>query len=174
LDSSDRNEVRGNRSVRNGDGIVIGNGSNRNVIARNRIVRVVKRPRRSDGQGIAVVGDHNVIAHNSVRDAEGDAISVGFVSVVGNVVRRNHVRGAGEDGVDVDAKAKHTLLRRNHALGAKDDGLDANNPTTKLTRNEARRNGDLGIRAVPGVIDGGGNEASGNGDPRQCLNVMCH
>jgi hypothetical protein len=73
------------------------------------------------------------------------------------VVRRNHIRGAGEDGVHLSGKARHTLLKRNRAFGAKDDGLDANNPTTKLTRNEARRNGDLGIEAAWGVIDGGGN-----------------
>jgi hypothetical protein len=75
--------------------------------------------------------------------------------------------------VRVVAKAKHTLLKRNHAFGAKDDGLDANSPTTKLTGNEARHNGDLGIAAVRGVIDGGGNKASGNGDPRQCTHIVC-
>jgi hypothetical protein len=35
-------------------------------------------------------------------------------------------------------------------------------------------NADLGIEAVVGVTDGGGNRASGNGNPtRQCLNVSC-
>ena len=32
---------------------------------------------------------------------------------------------------------------------------------------------DLGIEAVFGVIDGGGNRARGNGDPRQCVNIFC-
>ena len=41
----------------------------------------------------------------------------------------------------------------------------ASSPRTSPS-NEARRNGDLGIDAVQGVIDGGGNRASGNGDPR--------
>jgi hypothetical protein len=58
-------------------------------------------------------------------------------------------------------------------FGAKDHGVDVNSPKTKLTRNVARRNGDLGIAAVRGVIDGGGNKASGNGDPRQCTHVVC-
>jgi hypothetical protein len=35
------------------------------------------------------------------------------------------------------------------------------------------RNGDLGIEAVPGVIDGGGNHAHGNGNPGQCTNISC-
>jgi hypothetical protein len=32
---------------------------------------------------------------------------------------------------------------------------------------------DLGIAAVRGVIDGGGNVAHGNGDRRQCTHVAC-
>jgi hypothetical protein len=57
---------------------------------------------------------------------------------------------------------------------AKDDGLDVKSRSTRLTKNRAERNGDLGIEAVKGVIDGGGNRASGNGDARQCLHVKCH
>jgi hypothetical protein len=76
--------------------------------------------------------------------------------------------------VHIGDKARHTRLRRNVAKGARGDGLDTNDSTTKLTRNEAWRNGDLGIEAVRGVVDGGGNRASGNGDQRQCVNVKCH
>jgi hypothetical protein len=46
-------------------------------------------------------------------------------------------------------------------------------PSTTLTRNVAVHNGDLGIEAVPGVIDGDGNHATGNGNPLQCTNVDC-
>ncbi len=35
------------------------------------------------------------------------------------------------------------------------------------------RNNDLGIEAVRGVADGGGNVARHNGDPRQCTNIVC-
>ena len=38
----------------------------------------------------------------------------------------------------------------------------------------ALRNANLGIEAVTGVTDGGGNHAFGNGNPLQCLNVGCH
>ena len=111
------------------------------MITRNR----VSRP---EGFGIEVDGgDRNATMRNSVRDIGHDEISVGF-DVVGNVVRRNHIRGAGEDGVQVVAKAKRTLVKRNHAFGAKDNGVDANHSTTKLTRSEGRRNGDLGIEDV--------------------------
>jgi hypothetical protein len=35
------------------------------------------------------------------------------------------------------------------------------------------RNADLGIEAVPGVTDGGGNRATGNGNPLQCVSITC-
>jgi parallel beta-helix repeat protein len=171
LERADRNQVTGNRSVRDGEvGFYVAPG-NRNVIAGNRVSHSRGRAIEIDG------GDHNVIARNSLRDTEGDAILVGCPpcgGLVGTIVRRNHIRGAGEDGVHIGDKAKQTRLRRNVAKGAKDDGVDTNNSTTRLTRNEARRNGDLGIEAVRGVVDGGGNRASGNGDQRQCVNVKCH
>ena len=64
--------------------------------------------------------------------------------------------------------------RNNTARGAGDDGFDIQSHTAKLTKNLALRNRDLGIAAVGGVIDGSGNQASGNGDPRQCINVVCN
>jgi hypothetical protein len=48
-----------------------------------------------------------------------------------------------------------------------------NNPLTTVTENRANFNGDLGIEAVPGVIDGGGNTATGNGNPAECNNILC-
>ena len=42
-----------------------------------------------------------------------------------------------------------------------------------LGANRARWNFDLGIDAVAGVLDGGGNRAFGNGDPLQCVNIAC-
>ena len=45
--------------------------------------------------------------------------------------------------------------------------------STIITGNVAVHNADLGIEAIPGVVDGGGNHAAGNGNPAQCINVMC-
>jgi hypothetical protein len=63
-----------------------------------------------------------------------------------------------------------------YACPSKDDGFDVESRTTKLTGNRAVRNRDLGIEAVAGVIDGGGNVARHNGGPRQlpCTHVICH
>jgi hypothetical protein len=58
-------------------------------------------------------------------------------------------------------------------MRAEDDGFDVRSRTAKLTKNRAVRNDDLGIAAVRGVDDGGGNRAHGNRNPLQCVNVVC-
>jgi hypothetical protein len=91
----------------------------------------------------------------------------------GNVLRGNRVKSTELDGILIDATATGSLLKLNHVIGADDDGIDVESPTTTLTRNAANRNRDLGIEAVPGVVDGGGNKAKGNENPLQCRNVAC-
>jgi parallel beta-helix repeat protein len=168
MEGGNRFEVTGNRFVR--DDITLGPGS-RNVITDNRI----SRPR----DGIRVEKGHdNLIAHNVVVDARHVGITLGihdpFIGGADNVVRGNIVRRSRVDGIVVVKKDRHSRLVRNIVTGSGDDGFDINSRTTTLTGNRARRNGDLGIEAVFGVIDGGANRASANGDPRQCLNVTCH
>ena len=81
--------------------------------------------------------------------------------------------GVGTDVNGNPAAVTDTLILRNTAIGAGDDGIDVDSAETTLTRNGAFRNDDLGIEAVPGVTDGGGNKAAGNGNPLQCTNVFC-
>jgi hypothetical protein len=80
---------------------------------------------------------------------------------------------SGDDGFHVAKEARHNLFKRNVVTHAGDDGFDVEGRATKVTRNRAVRNGDLGIEAVRGVIDGGGNVARHNGDPRQCTHIAC-
>ena len=82
------------------------------------------------------------------------------------------VRGSAGDAFLVNKKGS-SLLKRNLASGAKDDGFHIESRSTKLAKNRATRNAAIGIEAVRGVIDGGGNRANGNGGPRQCVNVKC-
>ena len=124
-----------------------------------------------------IEGDRNEIVRNRVfRGGGGILISIFFDNgrAVGNVVRRNHVRDPSASGISVDPVPKRTVISRNHVRGAGQDGINVLSRSTTLTRNRTVRNADLGIRAVKGVIDGGGNRASGNADPRQCVNVTCH
>jgi hypothetical protein len=72
-----------------------------------------------------------------------------------------------------DTQASAISVRRNHSFVSNDDGIDIDSSNTKLSRNEARYNADLGIEAVPGITDGGGNRAGGNGNPLQCAHISC-
>jgi parallel beta-helix repeat protein len=180
--SSD-NLIKGNLFYSNGPGILIESG--RNEVRRNRIVRdaiavrsdrnVVARNRASEGNIAIEKGRGNLVAHNVVGGGRGAGIRLGFDQVGGanNVVRRNLVRASRGDGFVVAEGDNHSLLKRNVAIGAGDDGFDVNNSSAKLTRNQAAGNSDLGIEAVAGVNDGGGNRASGNGNPAQCTHVAC-
>jgi Right handed beta helix region len=149
-----------------------------NVIAQNRI----SHPRRvhgDGGEGVAVEGGGGtLVARNVVLDARGTGIRLGLKHPPfggnNNLVRRNVVRASGDDGFLVNKKDHHSLLKRNIATGAGDDGFDIDSRTAKLTKNRAVRNHDLGIEAVRGVSNGGGNIARHNGDPRQCTHVVCN
>ena len=179
---SDHNALRHNRVLRVGDGIIIrGNG---NAIARNHLSRISPSPECEIGcaTGIAVeAGRRNRVAHNRVRHAGGAGIRIGLKrdiapeapKVRGTVVRGNRLRHGNRDGVMIETTARQTVLKRNRSRGSRDDGFDVESETTTLTGNVARRNDDLGIQAVNGVIDDGGNQAGGNGDSRQCVNVAC-
>jgi hypothetical protein len=105
----------------------------------------------------------------------------GHSPAVGNVVRDNTVNGGAlginfrpeSGGVVID-----TVLQGNRVMGEDDDGIQLHGPSTGLETslvadNLAVHNGDLGIEAVPGTIDGGGNRAAGNGNPLECLNIVC-
>jgi hypothetical protein len=169
LDRSDRNEVRRNRCVRNDACVLVGGGS-RNVIARNRI--------RKGGDGIAIEKGHgNVVARNDIVGPRRSGVYLALdrppIGGRDTIVRRNVVRGSGKDAFVVRAKDRHSRLKRNAAVGARDDGFDVQSHTAKLTKNLGLLNGGLGIEAVRGVIDGGGNVARHNGDPRQCTNIVC-
>jgi parallel beta-helix repeat protein len=179
---STANLIKGNLFSRNGPGILI--ESRRNEVRRNQIVRdaiAIRSHRnvvaRNRGRGSIAIekGRGNLVAHNVVGGGRGAGIRLGFDQEGGanNLVRRNLVSASAGDGFVVAEGDNHSLLKRNVATGAGDDGFDVNNSSAKLTRNQAAGNRDLGIEAVAGVIDGGGNRAHGNGDPRQCTNVAC-
>ena len=155
LFESHHNRIAHNRMVGNADVGLGLEGSDHNHILHNRL-------RRHPLDGIVIDGRFNEIARNRViRNGGGILISkVGnFGPIVGNVVRRNYVRGSRTGGIGVDPVARRTRIRRNLVVGAARDGIFVLNRRTKLTGNRAFRNGDLGIQAVRGVIDGGGNIA---------------
>jgi hypothetical protein len=128
----------------------------------------------------AAAGHDNVVARNFVARASRVGIQVSLLPeelegdppAVDTVVRGNRLRG-NRDGVYVQTTARRTVLKRNDVRRSKDDGIDVDSPKTTLIGNQAVRNADLGIEAVFGVIDGGGNIARNNGNPAQCTNIFC-
>jgi parallel beta-helix repeat protein len=172
------NEVSRNYVVQNGEGITV--GGDENTITRN---HVADSPAGVKGGGLGIfvaAGHDNLVERNFVVGASRSGIQVSLLPeeleggppAVDTVVRHNHLRGNG-DGVLVQTTALGTVLERNHALGSGDDGINVESPATTLTGNRADGNRDLGIEAVPGIVDGGRNRARGNGNPAQCLNVAC-
>ena len=95
----------------------------------------------------------------------------------GTQIRGNVVQAAGAIGIVVDLEQPgpvlDTLVVGNSVAGAASDGIQVNSATTTITHNVADHNGNLGINAIAGVTDGGGNHAAGNGNPLQCTNVKC-
>jgi parallel beta-helix repeat protein len=171
------NRVDENLITDNGDGITTGEASNtrisRNVVMRSGFYGAPD----AGGFGILISGsDDNTVDRNVVAAGRGPAIYVASLETAEisdrNVISSNIANSTLDDGILVDA-ATDTLIRSNRADRNGDDGIEVHAPATTLVRNSANRNHDLGINAVPGVTDGGGNHAFGNGNPAQCLNVAC-
>jgi hypothetical protein len=85
----------------------------------------------------------------------------------------NVATSTNKDGILVDTDSAGTVLLRNLTARNGDNGIEVRTPGTTVTLNIANANHNLGISAVPGVIDGGGNRAAGNGNPAQCTNIVC-
>jgi nitrous oxidase accessory protein NosD len=90
----------------------------------------------------------------------------------GTTLRANTATDFASDGIFIDAGTSVTNIVDNR-VERNNTGITVRTATTTLTANHAFDNTTLGIDAIAGVTDGGGNEAAGNGDPRQCVGVVC-
>jgi parallel beta-helix repeat protein len=130
------------------------------------------------GVGLLIdAGTGNVVAHNAFTRGKGVGIAIGaeFDSprpTSDNKLVRNEASRNASDGIRVGDVAQNTTLEGNVANGNAADGIHVLSAATELTRNLASRNGNLGIEAVPGVTDGGGNRAFGNGNPLECSSMI--
>jgi parallel beta-helix repeat protein len=144
VEGSAENAVLGNAVDGSDTGLII-DSSDRNLLSLNKV--------NGAGDGVLVAGNENVIAANlvdrSVGGCEGcSGFGIGVLSGA-NTVKLNLVQRSATDGINVAAAG------------------------TKVALNLALRNADHGIEVVPGVIDGGGNRAYGNGNSAQCVGVSC-
>jgi hypothetical protein len=90
-----------------------------------------------------------------------------------NRATANHLIGNGQDGIWVNYRSLGSMVAGNVAVRNGDDGMDVENPATTVRANVLFDNLDLGVEAIPGTRDGGGNIASGNGRPIGCTVVIC-
>jgi parallel beta-helix repeat protein len=173
------NQVSRNRVSGTADGIVV--FANATVVSDNLVASAVGG---CDGCGSGILigaGSANRVTRNIVQRTLLDGIHVialfAGIPTADTMVGDNVVRDASGNGVSVategDGPVTGTLLQRNVATGAGTDGFDVRAAATTLTANAALRNGALGIEAVAGVTDGGHNVARGNGNPAQCVGVVC-
>jgi hypothetical protein len=133
--------------------------------------------------GLYVAGNGNVIKQNRVGDWIGTNIML--ASGANNKLLENEVFGATgpinqpaqlahfSDGIFVGAFTAGTVVRGNTSTDNLLDGIQVQGVQSHIGDNVANDNGDLGIEAVAGVTDTGGNTASGNRNPLQCSNVFC-
>ena len=145
LIDSDRATIRANAAHLYGLGMVLVRSHN-NVLQGNE-----SAPNGSDGSGCSGI---------VLIDADGNRL-------IGNTTSQN----AG-DGIFVDAASQRTVIDGNHAEFNTDDGIDIRNRTTTVLNTTNVENRDLGIESVPGVT-ASNNRASLNGNPLQCVNVVC-
>lgn len=163
------NRVEANRVAGNvGNGIAVVEGSNGNVVTGNRVQgaqtglivdgsdrnRLERNVVRGSGDGVLVSGSRNTVAGNEVDGADGECETcsgwgIGVTGGRDNAIRANTVRESASHGI--------RAARRGARVAA----------------NVAILNGGLGILALPGNRDGGGNRAAGNRTEAQCAGVVC-
>jgi parallel beta-helix repeat protein len=186
INFSDDNVVTHNRMTGDGFGVTT-ESADRTIVTDNLVSH--SDPTLCDGCGIGIqiYGNGSLVARNTVLDSPRYGIEVddfqdpGHTPASGNVIRDNTVDQSGL-GIAIGPEAAgvvlDTIIARNHVTHATGDGIQLIGPSTgletsTLTKNVANRNGGFGIVAVPGTHDGGGNRAADNGNPAQCLNILC-
>jgi parallel beta-helix repeat protein len=156
------NTVEGNSFVDNDGGVLImGSGTNTAVVQ-----NAMKGAGGDDG-GIVSFGAGTTVTSNRVSGYGGYAgISVASTgAVTGNQVFSN------VNGIYVSGPA---VVTGNVVFSNGDDGIEvAPGAGAVLQGNIATHNADLGIDAGAGTIDAGGNRAFANGNPLQCVGVVC-
>jgi parallel beta-helix repeat protein len=175
IDSGPDNRVQGNSLFGNkrgeaARGIIVHGSADDNRIERNALSG------NDIGIGLSDSFGNTLIARNLVSD---NCVGIDLLESQNTRIERNRVSGSAASCGLVDAgngivtDDRNNVVEQNVANQNVDDGIHAYGSGTTIARNTANQNGDLGIEAGPEVIDGGGNRAFGNGNPLQCLNVVC-
>jgi parallel beta-helix repeat protein len=171
---SDRNRLISNTAHLLSDSGITLESANDGVVRANDV--------RFNPGGLQVDGSSgNLIVANNASETGGYGIELGGGSfdndIVENSANTNGAAGiyvADEALTDDDAlTAPGNRLAGNTASGNVADGIVLSKGGHRVTANIARGNGGWGINAALGTVDGGGNVASGNVKPEQCVGVVC-
>lgn len=155
------NQVNGSGRVGNATSMVVSNGSGTrfegNTINGRRLTPGIFV---LNSAGTVVSG--NTLVNNSSTGVLVRGTSTG-TQVIGNQSHQNTF-----SGITIENGPTSTLVADNSVSGNGGNGIDVRSASTTIARNTATYNANLGIFAVAGVTDGGGNRAFGNGNPAQC------
>jgi hypothetical protein len=173
----------------NAPGIVVdrgeyhGNGFSGPNIFANDDSAVVRRT-RANGNGIVGIavqfGSDDVLLEDVVASGNGVAQTnncncgifagngVTGIRVVRTVTKDNRWLGVWFAGSTTGG-----TIAKSHSSSNGFDGVLVDSAGNRLAGNHANFNGDYGIEAAPGTIDGGQNKAHHNGNPQQCTGVSC-
>ena len=100
-------------------------------------------------------------------------VGIDLFNTDNSVLKNNKLRSNTLDGIHTGAGSSGDLLIKNHSNKNGHDGIHVDNAGNTLTKNHADKNVNLGIFAVAGNVDGGKNTAHKNGNPLQCVGVVC-
>jgi parallel beta-helix repeat protein len=103
-----------------------------------------------------------------------NGIGIVFFNTDTSVLKRNRLRSNTSDGIQTDAASTGNQLIKNQSNKNGHDGIHVSGTANTITKNHADKNANLGIFALVGNIDGGGNRAHHNGNAAQCAGVVCH
>jgi nitrous oxidase accessory protein NosD len=128
------------------------------------------------GLGLVLIRSHNnAIQGNTVAGSGSDGNQCSGIVLLDadrNKLTSNITSQNQGDGIFIDAASQLNVIDGNYAAFNFDDGIDVENATTTILNTNSVRNRDLGIESVPGVT-ASGNTAKANGNPLQCVNVVC-
>jgi hypothetical protein len=180
--------VRNNVVTSDSDGIDVGfaDGDGHSLIEGNTVTgaagtgisagsSLVRRNVASgNGSGIELSG-----LASAIQNAATGNVRTGIHGATSGRIERNVASGNGQYGIIArfTASVRRNLAEHNGADGifaAGESVGDDGSPETFVTvgHNTANYNGGYGIQAIR-AIDRGGNRATGNGNPAQCIGVRC-
>jgi len=166
VSESDHNQLIGNTSHLMSDSGIGLNGANDSVVRGNDV--------RFNSDGLQVEGSRNLIESNNASETTGNGIELAPGSFENHVVL-NTANENSQAGIFLEGDAEPglgNLIERNTASANRVAGIVAALGVHTITANVVRDNAGWGISALDS-IDGGGNVATGNGEPAQCSGVVC-